>query len=134
MTSSDPIDAAEIELSYSPDPVNAQVSTNAEYQWMASFAVTLSETAGIGGDIESLSTALYESAGGIILNAVESEEHRFSTNAETSRVEGNGSGSVDFDAFYTLPGAGREALVTVTLTFVDDNGYQTGDTIEVSIK
>lgn len=68
-TSSDPIDSAEIEFTISPDPVHAEASTNAEYQWMASFTLTVSETAGIGGDIDSWSANLYESAGGIIINS-----------------------------------------------------------------
>jgi hypothetical protein len=132
-TSSDPVGVAEIELSFSPDPVNAQASTNAEYQWMASFTLTISETAGTGGDIDSLSANLYESAGGIIINGGENDQVQISTDAESNRVEASSNATVDFNCFYTLPGGGHEALVTVTIRFIDDNGYVTDGTVEVSV-
>jgi hypothetical protein len=48
-------------------------------------------------------------------------------------VAGNGSVAIGFTFFYTLPNGGKEALVTVTFTVLDDNGSAGTVTAEVKV-
>ena len=101
---------------------------------MASFTLTITERAGVGGDVDSLSTSVSESAGGIVINSSGSELFQIATNAETSRVSANSSATISFDAYYTLPGGGKECLITVALRFVDDNEFIQDVSAEVTAR
>ena len=123
---------AEFTLTTNPNPVNAQPSTNPDFQWMGRFTLTISETAGIGSDIDAISAGVSESAGGI---AVETGEvfYQVSINADTNRVEGRSSTNISFDFFYVLPDGKREALVIVDLVFVDDNQFVTETSVRTQV-
>ena len=55
------------------------------------------------------------------------------SSASGNRVAANGSASVGFEVWYDLPNKGREALVTVTLGFKDDDDNQYSDVIAVKV-
>ena len=126
----DVIATAVITLEVNPDPVNAQPSTSSDFQWMASLTLTVSETAGVGGVIDSIFTEVNESSGGIVVGEAFFES---SIDAETNRVDGNSSTHVRLDFFYTLIDDKREALVTIVVWFVDDNNFEIEATIRVSV-
>ena len=58
---------------------------------------------------------------------------RFNSSASGNRVTANGSASVGFEVWYDLPNKGREALVTVTLGFQDDDDRSYSDVIAVKV-
>lgn len=108
----------------SPSPAIAVVSSDASYSWSTSFTVTLAESKGVGVRVQSLKVDLQQAAGGIVIEPPTGfdESFRFNVSSPSNRVEANASLAVGFTFFYTLPNGGREALVTVTFTVVDDNG------------
>ena len=124
---------ASIELSVAPDPISAAPSADTEFDWVAELILTITETSGTGADIATISADINESAGGILIETGEDEEFRVNVTADGARVEANGTQTVTLSIEYTLPGGGREAVIGVTVTTIDDIGFsdQAGVTAEV---
>jgi hypothetical protein len=118
-----------------PSPAVAIVSSDASYSWGTTFTVTLTESKGVGVRIQSLKADLQQAAGGIVITPPTGfdESFRFAVNSPSNRVEANSSIAIGFAFFYTLPNGGKEALVTVTFTVVDDNGSSGTVTAEVKV-
>lgn len=126
--------STEIVLSFTPDPVTAQVSPDPDFDYRAVFTVTITETEGIAGTITSASTIVYAAAGGIIIGTPDPDEDvSVSASASSSRLPANGTATVTFTIDYRLPGDGREALVDVTVVVEDDNDLTVSDTERVSV-
>jgi hypothetical protein len=137
----------EVELTASPDPTTAEPSsgvtytvTNAddttstyEYAWKTSFALTIRETGGLAADITAVNVKVQQASGGIVITPTggEVEHYQFNSSASGNRVPANGTATVGFEVWYSLPNGGKEALITVGLSFRDDDGYTYQDTAEV---
>lgn len=133
-TTTEPTVTAELNVTVTPDPVAAVASTNEEFQWLASFAVTFTETAGVGSEIQSVTANVVETADG---EPVESEEEvLFQTEADTEsmRIEGNSSRVLSISVFYTLPGGGTEAYINLEIPIVDDTGAEVGGVLQVRVE
>jgi len=91
------------------------------YPWQTQFSVNMSETAGVGLDITSISVKVQQAAGGIITPPTngEIEHYQFTSQSSGNRLEGRGQAVVGFNVWYALPNQGREAVVTVIVTFLD---------------
>jgi hypothetical protein len=129
----------EVTLTGNPDPAVALAShgvtyqvTNPddtisthEYPWTTSFTVTIQETGGKAVDITSVNLKVQQASGGIVItpSGGDTEYYRFNSSASGNRVAANGSASVGFQVWYDLPNGGKEALVTVSFGFKDDDGY-----------
>ena len=48
------------------------------------------------------------------------EEVLFEQRPRDNRIESGGEGVIEFDVWYLLPNGGREAVVTVNVTFTSD--------------
>jgi hypothetical protein len=59
------------------------------------------------------------------------EQERLNSSASGNHSNANGTATVGFDVWYDLPYQGREALVTVSLSVKDDDGYTTTDSVQV---
>lgn len=128
------VDNAEITLTFAPDPIGAQPSPVAGFEWRASFTLTVSETEGVGGTITAVSTTLFEAAGGIIIGTPDQDEDvAVSATAGSNRLEPRGATTIGFTVDYRLPGDHREALVQVTVTVEDDNDQVVSDTESVAV-
>jgi hypothetical protein len=137
---------SDVTLTATPDPSSAAASggvtyritddTNVyEYDWRTAFSVVLAETEGIGMNITSMSVKVQQAAGGIVVVPTNGTEHyQFTSSASGNRIESKGSASVGFDVFYDLPSGGREALVTVTFTFYDDNDVAFSKSVAVKVQ
>jgi hypothetical protein len=139
----------EVTLTASPDPAVAQVShgvtyqvTNPdstvstyEYPWTTSFTVTIQETGGMAVDITSVNLKVQQASGGIVItpSGGDSERYRFNSSASGNRVPANGSASVGFQVWYDLPNGGKEALITVSFGFQDDDGHTYADSAQVKV-
>jgi hypothetical protein len=138
--------SASVTLTGNPNPALAQPSTGRfykvtystdkpdelrEYDWVASFGVNLTETGGVGLDITALSVKEQQAAGGIITppTAGEVERYEYVSSSSGNRLEGKGSAVVNFDVWYDNPNLRRDAVVTVSFTFVDkkDESKSTDD-------
>ena len=130
-----PVTATVSSVSADGVTVNATPSSDATYQWSATFAVTLTESAGVATTVRSLTASLQQSAGGIVITPPSplAESYRFNVRAGTNQIAASGTLPIEFDFFYTLPNGGRQALVTVTFTLVDANGAQSQVVATVNI-
>lgn len=141
----------EVTLTASPDPAPPTASTGVTYKvpsttdgepdeirtypWRTSFVVNITETGGLAVDITAVTLKVQQASGGIVIapSGGEVEYYRFNSSASGNRVTANGSASVGFEVWYDLPNKGREALVTVTLGFKDDDDNQFSDVIAVKV-
>jgi hypothetical protein len=140
----------EVNLTASPDPAQPTASTGVTYKvegqddepdeiraypWKTSFVVTIQETGGLAVDITAVTLKVQQASGGIVIapSGGEVEYFKFNSSASGNRVTANGSASVGFEVWYDLPNEGREALVTVTLGFKDDDDRTYSDAIAVKV-
>jgi len=127
---------AKVDLTANPNPTSALPSSGVfytivgdathpdqikPYPWQTQFSVNMSETAGVGLDITSISVKVQQAAGGIITPPTngEIEHYQFTSQSSGNRLEGHGQALVGFNVWYALPNQGREAVVTVIVTFLD---------------
>ena len=127
---------AKVDLTANPNPTSALASSGVtytivgdathpdqikEYPWRTHFSVNMAETAGVGLDITSISVKVQQAAGGIITPPTNGqiEHYQFTSQSSGNRLEGHGTRVVGFDVWYALPNQGREAVVTVIVTFLD---------------
>ncbi len=93
------------------------------YPWRTTFSVNVQETGGKAVDITAVNAAVKQASGGIVITPSGGaiEYYQFNSSASGNHINARGSASVGFEVFYDLPNKGREALVTVTLAFIDDD-------------
>jgi hypothetical protein len=139
----------DVTLTASPDPAIAEPSTGVtykvtnsddttsiyEYTWRTSFTVTIKEEGGKGLDITSLNLGVQMASGGIVIqpSGGESIYYKYTSSAGGNRINANGSASIGFTVWYDLPNDQKEALVTVSLGFEDDDGYSYAESIKVKV-
>ncbi len=135
-------------ISTAPEPTYAVPSTGVtfevngeqrEYAFLASFDLVLQANPdnGIGVSVSSdsvmlqqLSSAPADGPGG----GVDRERYEHESRGDVNRIEPGGRTSRAFDVWYTLPNGGREALIAVTLEFVDDNGVTFNRVHQVTVE
>ena len=139
----------EVTITSNPDPAAAigptgvqYKVTNADnsvtyydYEYRTSFTLTIQETGGLALDITALNLTVQQATGGIVITPSGGDQvyFKFNSSAPTNHINANGTATVGFDVWYDLPNGGREALITVGLTFqdADDNTYS--DTHQVKV-
>jgi hypothetical protein len=121
-STTDPTVNAEFSVTVEPDPVSAVESTNDEFQWLASFTATFTETNGIGSEIQSVTADVVETTDGTVVNSDEDVLYELQVDRESDRIEGNSSKAVPISVFYTLPGGGTEANINLEFSITDDLG------------
>jgi predicted flavoprotein YhiN len=149
-----------IDTVVSPDPATAAgptgrfytfVSTNnqpneqREYDWKTSFAVAITLNSNSTDDnvdlafpakISAATIRVQQASGGIITPPTGSdvEHYEFESRVATNVFGAvNSTVNMDFDVWYDLPSLKREALVTVSLTFTDDDGKTFSRTVDVRV-
>lgn len=139
----------EVELTASPDPATAELSsgvtytvTNSddttstyEYPWKTSFVLTIRETGGLAVAVTAVNLKVQQASGGIVItpSGGEVEHYQFNSSASGNRVGALGTATIGFEVWYALPNKGREALITVGLSFRDDDSRTYSDTAEVKV-
>lgn len=115
------------------------------YDWKTSFTVSilLNEQADDDDYLEfpveltSATVAVKQASGGIVTTPTggDTEHSDFVVTSSTSKVFGaiNTSNSLSFDVWYDLPSLRREALITVTLTFADEDGLTFSKAVEILV-
>jgi hypothetical protein len=146
-TSSSP--SLSVTLTVKPDPATASGPTGVQYKvtnadstvsyydydYRTSFTVTILETGGKALDITAIDLKVQQATGGIVITPSGGDQiyFKFNSSAVTNRINANGSADVGFDAWYSLPNGGREALVTVGFSFKDDDDNTYSDTLQVKV-
>lgn len=139
-----------LDLSVTPNPAVAGEATDGRtyrvvrgnnqpdeilpFDWFTSFVVTATLNSNANDkdadlefpiDLTSVSVVVKQASGGIVTPPSGSEtEHYFHvTEASANRFSGaNTSVTIKLDVWYDLPSLRREALITVTMNFQDDDG------------
>ena len=137
-----------VQISLAPEPLYAVASTGVtfvadgevrEYAFHASFDLILRAHPDneIGVMLTSDSVVLQQLAsvpvdgpGG----GVDRETWRFEARSGEDRIEAREETARAFDVWYTLPNGGREALIAVSLDFVDDNGTPFSQVHQVAVE
>lgn len=151
-----------VDSSVSPDPATGAVCTDGRtyrvvrgnnqpddilaYDWKSSFAVTVTLNSNANDDdidiewpveISSASVKIQQASNGIVNPPTGSDtEHYESVITATSTnkfTAANQSATIWFDVWYDLPSLKSEALATVTVTFVDDDGVSFSKNVDVRI-
>jgi hypothetical protein len=146
-TSSSP--TLEVTITSNPDPATATGPTGVqykvtnpddsvsyyEYDYRASFTVTVQETGGMALDVTALNLTVQQATGGIVITPSGGDQvyFKFNSSAPTNHINANGAASVGFDVWYDLPNGGREALITVGFSFQDDDDNTYSDTAQVKV-
>ena len=143
----------DVTLTANPDPTSASASSGVQYKvtnpddtysyydykWRCHFTVTIQENAGLTMDITQLNAAVQQATGGIVIPPSGGDQvyYKFTSSAVVNHINAKGAADVGYDVWYTLPNAGREALVTVSFTFnhtdSDDNVYTYSKTLDVKV-
>jgi hypothetical protein len=143
----------DVNFSYSPDPAVATASTGVQYKvtnpddsityydydHRVHFDVNIKENAGLTLEIVSINLTVQQAAGGIVVTPSGGDQvyFKYSSSAVSNHINARGSADVGFDVWYDLPNQGKEALVTVAMTFEhedqDDNVYSYSDTVKVKV-
>ena len=137
-----------VQIFTAPDPTYAVPSSGVtfeadgevrEYAFLVSFDLILraAPDIDIGVTVSSASLSLQEQfsvvpdgPGG----GVDRERYVYESRSEDDRIEPGGQTSRAFEGWYTLPRGGREALILVTLNFVDDIGIEFTRTHQVWVQ
>ncbi len=114
-------DGIALEWIFTPATVTAVASTE-DFDWLAEFRVTLTETNGQGGTITNVIVNVYENVDGVV--GAEAEANT-SLSIPSARIEPRGTTALDFDTHYTLANEGRAALIDVFVFLTDDVGFTT---------
>jgi hypothetical protein len=153
-TSSSP--TLEVDLTVNPSPASATASqgvfytikgddTHADetrqYPWTTSFVVEMQETGGNALEITAVNLKVQQASGGIVIapSGGDIEHYQFNSSASGNNLPAKGHASVGFQIWYDLPNKGKEALVTVSLSFKevnkgDDGVYDTfQDSVDVKV-
>jgi hypothetical protein len=107
-----------------------------EYDWKASFTVTAYDEKGLDGlKITGVTVALQPAAGGIVFNP-RSDTVYFDYNIQAAGndVPKKGNTTINVEVWYDLPNAGREALITVSMGFIDEDKLTYTESVEVSAR
>lgn len=145
--SPDPIlaDAADDGKTYRLVRGNNQPDDILKYDWKARFTVNLTlndktdddDNLTFPIDVTSATLKVQQASGGIVNPPTGGEIEHFEyvlSQATSSRFGGiNSSNSMTFDVWYDLPSLHKEALVTVTISFKDDDGVQFSKAIDVKV-
>ena len=146
----------EVDLTVTPSPTSAVASQGVSYTikgddthpdevrpypWTTSFVVNMEETGGVALEITAVNLNVQQAAGGIVIapSGGDIEHYQFNSSASGNTLSANGHASVGFQVWYDLPNKGKEALVTVSLSFreVDegDDGVVSSfqDTVDVKV-
>jgi hypothetical protein len=138
-----------VNLTATPDPTNAVEShgvtytvTNPdstistfEYAYKTTLSVGMQETGGTALNITAVDLKVQQASGGIVItpSGGDKEYFRFNSSASGNRLDAHGTASISFDVWYSLPNKGREALITVGLSFQDDNSNTYSKSVQCKV-
>ena len=150
-----------IDVTVSPDPATAAGPTGRtyrvvgngdepdeirEYDWYTSFTVTVTLNSSANDenvsldfpvDIRSATVRVQQASGGIVTPPTGGETERYDfviAQSSGNRFTGvNSPLTMTFEVWYDLPSLRKEALVSVTVTFTDDDGATFTEVVPVKV-
>jgi hypothetical protein len=98
--------------------------------------VTLANTNSSPITIRSLTADLQQSSGGIVVTPATGtdEAFRYDVRAPGNRIDTNGTMTIPFTFYYSLPNGGRESMVSLAFSVTTDAGATGSVTATVSFQ
>jgi len=149
-----------LEVSVTPDPAVAGESTDGKtyrvvrgnnqpddilaFDWKTQFTITAKmldaadddDALEFPVDLTSATVQVQQATGGIVTSPTggDTEHYDYVAQASSNRFAAvNSSISLTMDVWYDLPSLRKEALITVTLSFKDDDGMTFSKTVTVKV-
>jgi hypothetical protein len=115
---------AAIGITVAPNPITATTSVQLGFSWSIRFTVTITETAGLGGDVQLVSAALFDDVTGKQVAANLYDDKDLVVFVGKKRIEPKGSLDVTMQLDYAIPNdaTAKAADLTVVVQFKDDKG------------
>jgi hypothetical protein len=159
-TADDALDIDDILVVSAPEIVSADASSDGKtyrvvrgnnqpddilpFDWKTTFTINLQFNSAADDkdaltfpvDLTSVTVRVQQASGGIVTSPTSGDvEHfEFVTQASANRFAGVGATvAITFEVWYDLPSLRKEALTTVTLSFVDDDGVVFTKTVDVKV-
>jgi hypothetical protein len=112
---------AVLAITVNPNPVIVTRSANPAFDYDAQWTVVLTETAGLGADVNFVDSAFFDPATGIQVAQNDLDSSDLLVLTGSKHIPPKGTLSVQQTVSYTLPSRGRSALLTVNVQLKDDN-------------
>ncbi|MEQ1759499.1 MAG: hypothetical protein ABL986_14355 [Vicinamibacterales bacterium] len=130
--------AAAITATVIPNPVIAIACTPttcaAGLEFIASLSVQISETAGLGGNVDFVNVTMRNATTGAEIGTLNYGADELIRRASTNHVNARGSLTIpNVGIVYRLAGGGRQGTVTVAVQFTDDRGNRLNQIISVPV-
>jgi len=131
---------ADITATVSPNPVIASACTpttcTTGFAFSAVFNLQISETAGVGGNVNFVNVTMRDSTTGAEIGTINFGADEVIRRASTATNHVNARGSlsiVNLGVNYRLSGGGRQGTLTVAVQFTDDRGNQINRVVTVPV-
>lgn len=134
-----------VDVTAEPDPTIATSAAGetfmvgdeiVEFDWKTSFRLvsTIDEDQ-VQTTITSLGLLVQQATGGIIIIPPpgQVESFRFDTRTNGNIIAPGSSKVSEFDLWYSLPNGGREAVLTVSVTYINDSGLTRAETAQLRV-
>ena len=106
-------------LGVTPNPITADAVPNG---FQIRYTVTITETAGVGGEFEAVNSSLFDDATGVQLAINNYDAADMIVFVGSKRLEPMASVEVPKQMAYATASGARAALLTVSVRFKDDKG------------
>jgi len=113
------ISRAALTFTVAPNPITATQDATT-FAVTASFTVTLQETAGLGGEVQFINSAVYDPSTGAQVSQNYFDSTDLVVYQGTKRIEANGTLTLQQTSTYTLADHSKAAELVVTTQFKDD--------------
>ena len=119
-------------MTKTPNPVIAGTGSQG-FQFTVAFNLTVTESAGVGGNVNFVNVTLRNTTTGLELNTINFNATDVLNRAGTNHIAGRGTLNIPLSVVYTLALGGRQATMTIAVQFGDDAGHLTNQTLTVPI-
>jgi hypothetical protein len=114
--------SAALTLTVSPNPIIAKNTINpALFDYDIQWTVTITETAGIGGDLHFVSATLYDPSSGLAVGRTSLDSSDLLVLAGANHLNPKGTLTVNQNLSYRLPSRGRATLLSIAVEMLDSN-------------
>ena len=127
---------AVITVTVDPNPVAAVASTRIGTTFSARFKVVITETAGQGGEVQSVKTTLFDELSGAVVGSVFYDSADLVVFVGAKRVEANGTLTVPIQIDYAIPNdvTAKAARLVAVVDLKDDKGNAVSGSILVKVQ
>jgi hypothetical protein len=124
--------AAVFNVTQSPNPIIAGTGSQG-FQYTAAFTISVTESAGVGGNVNFVNVTLRNVTTGVELNTVNFTATDVFNRAGTNHIAAKGTLNIPLSVIYSLALGGRQATMTIAVQIGDDAGHTTNQSFTVSV-